>query len=190
MKYTILALSAVALCAATATAFTVGPQHIVSVVRPAAQVGVATSSSLKMSDTLAAQESFAKSEIAANTVSKFHAITTILIQKLRIDSPFFAAGCGILEILLSLLCSNKGAFRRTRYRNQSPRIGPDGRGWPSTSTCFVANVRPKICAKYLYQGNPHWWKFRYPSSCEGWKAKRNAWDLSFVLLTVDETTLG
>jgi hypothetical protein len=83
MKYTILALSAVALCAATATAFTVGPQHIVSVVRPAAQVGVATSSSLKMSDTLAAQESFAKSEIAANNVSKFHSTATIPVRKFQ-----------------------------------------------------------------------------------------------------------
>jgi hypothetical protein len=69
MKYTVLALSAVALSAATAAAFTVGPQHVVSAVRPAAQVGVATSSSLKMSDTLAAQESFAKSEIESNDVS-------------------------------------------------------------------------------------------------------------------------
>lgn len=69
MKYSFLALSAVALTAATATAFTVGPQHVVSVVRPAAQVGVATSSSLKMSDALAVQTSFAKSEIESNDVS-------------------------------------------------------------------------------------------------------------------------
>lgn len=69
MKYSIFALSAVALGAATGAAFTVGPQHILSVVRPAGQAGPINSSALLMSDALAAQESFAKGEIESNDVS-------------------------------------------------------------------------------------------------------------------------
>jgi hypothetical protein len=66
MKFT-LALSAVALSAATAAAFTIAPQQAVA--RPSAQVGhTSTVTSLKMSEALAAQEKFAKSEIESNDV--------------------------------------------------------------------------------------------------------------------------
>mmetsp|Transcript_23316 Transcript_23316/g.57385 ORF Transcript_23316/g.57385 Transcript_23316/m.57385 type:complete len:152 (+) Transcript_23316:76-531(+) len=70
MKFTLLALVATA---ATAAAFTVGPQHVVAITRPSNSAGYSsmTSSSLKMSAALEAQTKFAKSEIESNDVVVF-----------------------------------------------------------------------------------------------------------------------
>ena len=61
-----VAISAVALCAATATAFTVGQQNT-ALSRSIPRV---SNTSLKMSEALAAQETFAKGEIESNDVSQ------------------------------------------------------------------------------------------------------------------------
>lgn len=71
MKFALLTLATVA---ATAAAFTVGPQHIVSIARgPSSQTNNAgssiTSSTLKMSEALEQQIAFAKGEIESNDVS-------------------------------------------------------------------------------------------------------------------------
>lgn len=68
MKFTLFALVATA---ATATAFTVGHQHVVAIARPSNTSGSSsmTSSSLKMSEALETQTAFAKAEIESNDVS-------------------------------------------------------------------------------------------------------------------------
>ena len=70
MKFTLFALVATA---ATAAAFTVGPQHVVAITRPSntGATSSVTTSSLKMSDVLEQQTSFAKSEIESNNVVVF-----------------------------------------------------------------------------------------------------------------------
>ncbi|KAL3937064.1 MAG: hypothetical protein SGBAC_007743 [Bacillariaceae sp.] len=69
MKFTLFALVATA---ATATAFTVGPQHVVAITSPSNSASSSlTSSSLKMSEALEAQTAFAKEEIASNDVVVF-----------------------------------------------------------------------------------------------------------------------
>lgn len=67
MKFTLFAFVATA---ATAAAFTVGPQHVVAITSPSNSAASSmTSSSLKMSEALEAQTAFAKEEIASNDVS-------------------------------------------------------------------------------------------------------------------------
>ena len=114
MKFSsgLFAFSAVALCAATATAFTVGPRN--------AELSKRSDVSLKMADAVTTQETFAKTEIESNDVS--------------LNRSMMRPVLWLFFFCLTLLVLNVISFRSSFFRNPTVHFAQEQRiSFPSSA---------------------------------------------------------